>query len=176
MKCSAATALVVGLSLSAPQQPQEPSPPAGTIVFRNVDLFDGSRLVRRTNVLVRDGMIRAIGPETAIPASAQIVEGEGRTLLPGLIDAHTHLGLTHGEQFLQDALTFGVTTELEMWGSDASMALRNESASAAAATAGHGRDRDRADLRTAGTGITVPKGHPTQMGGPALPHSRPGRR
>lgn len=180
MKCFAATALVVGISLavsdfsdlsdlSAARQPPKPSASAGTIVFRNVAAFDGSRLVRRTNVVVRDGMIRAVGQKAVISASAQIIDGEGRTLLPGLIDAHTHLGTTYGEQFLQDALTFGVTTELEMWGSDASMALRNESASASGATAVRERGRGRADLRTARTGITVPKGHPAHMGGQAFP-------
>jgi imidazolonepropionase-like amidohydrolase len=171
MKCFAATALVVGLSLAqSALSGQSTLSPAGTIVFRNVAGFDGSRLVRRTTILVRDGIIRAVGPETVIPADAQIVEGEGRTLLPGLIDAHTHLGLMFGEQFLREALTFGVTTELEMWGAATSMALKNQSASAAdAATAGRGPGHERADLRTAGTGITVPKGHPTHMGGPAFP-------
>lgn len=155
------------------------------VAFRNVAVFDGSRLIRRTTVIVRDGMIRAIGPDIAIPPAAQVVEGEGKTLLPGLIDAHTHLGLTYGEQFLQDALIFGVTTELEMWGGATSFTLRNEqestaaSAASAAADASSGgnrdgsrsrdRSRDRADLRTAGTGVTAPKGHPTQMGGPAIP-------
>jgi imidazolonepropionase-like amidohydrolase len=195
MKCSVAIGPVVGLSLilsafsgvsgvsAVPgQPPREPSASpaaAGTIAFRNVAAFDGSRLVLRTNVVVRDGIIQAVGPDTAIPASAQIVEGEGRTLLPGLIDAHTHLGLKFGEQFLQEALIFGVTTELEMWGAATSMALKSQStststststsAAAASATAGAGNAIERADLRTAGTGVTVPKGHPTHMGGPPFP-------
>jgi imidazolonepropionase-like amidohydrolase len=137
------------------------------IVFRNVDVFDGSRLIRRTNVLVRDGMIRAVAPDIVIPSAAQIVDGKGKTLLPGLFDAHTHLGATHGEQFLRDALSFGVTTELEMWGSDPDLALRKKMAA--------GGFVETADFRTAGTGITVPKGHPTQMGGnPTFPTLGPG--
>ena len=77
-----------------------------------------------------------------------------------------HLGSTLGEQFLRDALNFGVTTELEMWGGEKSLALRNKIAA--------GDIKDVADLRTAGIGITVPRGHPTQMGGPPVPTLGPG--
>jgi imidazolonepropionase-like amidohydrolase len=135
------------------------------LVFRNVDVFDGSRLIRGTTVLVREGMVRAVGQDIEIPSTAEVIDGKGKTLLPGLIDAHVHLGVAQGEQFLRDALNFGVTTELEMWGSDASLALRNKVAAGV---------NDLADLRTAGTGITVPRGHPTQMGGPPVPTLGPG--
>ena len=155
----AATLSLCALSMSAQQ-------PNGTFAFRNVDVFDGSRMIRRTTVIVRDGMIRAVGTDLVIPPSANIIEGKGRTLLPGFFDAHTHLGVMNIEQFLRDALDFGVTTELEMWGSDASLALRNKKAI--------GGSLDSADLRTAGTGITVPHGHPTQMGGPDIPTLAPG--
>ena len=152
--------MLCALPRTAAQQTDKP------LVFRNVDVFDGSRLIRNTTVLVRDGMVRAVSPEVQIPSSAYIIDGKGKTLLPGLIDAHVHLGIALGEQFLRDALSFGVTTELEMWGSDASLALRNKVTSASI--------RDLADLRTAGTGITVPRGHGTQMGGPAFPTLGPG--
>jgi imidazolonepropionase-like amidohydrolase len=131
------------------------------LAFRNVDVFDGSKLIRKTTVVVRDGMIRAVGNDVPIPSGAQVIDGQGKTLLPGFFDAHVHLGIMNGEQFLSDALNFGVTTELEMWGSEQSLALRNKIASEGIT--------NLADLRTAGTGITVPKGHPTQMGGPAIP-------
>ncbi len=137
-----------------------------TLVFRNIDVFDGSRMIRHTNVLVRAGMIRAVGADVATPPAAQVIDGKGKTLLPGLFDSHTHLGITQGEQFLRDALDFGVTTELEMWGSDASLALRKKIADEELT--------DIADLRTAGVGITVPKGHPSQMGGPPFPVLGPG--
>ena len=141
-------------SVSA-QQAEKP------LVFRNVDVFDGSHLIRSTTVLVCDGMVRAIGEDIPIPSFAEVIDGKGKTLLPGLIDAHVHLGVSQGEQFLHDALNFGITTELEMWGSDASLALRNKITADGI--------KDAADLRTAGTGITVPRGHPTQMGGPPFP-------
>jgi imidazolonepropionase-like amidohydrolase len=164
MKSLVAVTIAAILSLCAFSMPVQPSGEA--LVFRNVDVFDGSRMIRRATVLVRDGMIRAVGSDIVIPPSTQIVEGKGKTLLPGLFDAHTHLGVMHGEQFLRDALGFGVTTELEMGGSDASLALRKKMAA--------GGFVDSADLRTAGIVITVPKGHPTQMDGPAFPTLGPG--
>jgi len=63
------------------------------VLFRNVRVFDGKsdRLTAPTSVLVRGNLIAAIGP-AAVPAApdATVVEGEGRTLMPGLIDAHWH--------------------------------------------------------------------------------------
>jgi imidazolonepropionase-like amidohydrolase len=62
------------------------------VLFRNVRVFDGKSdgLTAPTSVLVRGNRIAAIG--TAVPAApgATLVEGEGRTLMPGLIDAHWH--------------------------------------------------------------------------------------
>jgi imidazolonepropionase-like amidohydrolase len=164
MKSLVAITLAALLSLCAFSMPVQPSD--GAVAFRNVDIFDGSRLIRRTTVIVRDGMIRAVGSDIVIPPSAQIIEGKGKTLLPGFFDAHTHLGVRIAEAFLRDALTFGVTTELEMGGSETSLGLRNKIAS--------GETVDGADLRTAGIVVTVPKGHPTQMDGPAMPTLAPG--
>ncbi len=58
---------------------------------------------------VRDGVIVSVG-DTA-PAGVESIAGDGRTLLPGLIDAHTH---AFGDA-LERALVFGVTTELDMF-------------------------------------------------------------
>jgi imidazolonepropionase-like amidohydrolase len=64
-------------------------------LFRNVRIFDGKsdRLSAPTSVLVRGNRIAAIGPSAAAPG-ATIVEGQGRTLMPGLIDVHVHLTLS----------------------------------------------------------------------------------
>ena len=65
----------------------------GEVLFRNVRVFDGQsdRLTAPTSVLVRGNRIAAIGPAVvSATTGATIVEGEGRTLMPGLIDAHWH--------------------------------------------------------------------------------------
>jgi imidazolonepropionase-like amidohydrolase len=70
----------------------EPSTPE--VLFRDVRVFDGksASLSGRTAVLVRGNQIAAIGAGavTSIPA-ATIIDGGGRTLMPGLIDAHVHI-------------------------------------------------------------------------------------
>jgi imidazolonepropionase-like amidohydrolase len=160
---------LITLALAATLFPCALSVPArgsdATISFRGVDVFDGSRMLRRTTVIVRDGMIRAVGSDVAIPPSARIVDANGKTLLPGLFDAHTHLGVRIAAAFLSDASTFGVTTELEMGGSEVSLGLRKGIAS--------GESADGADLRTSGIVVTVPKGHPTEMDGPGFPTLAP---
>ncbi|WP_333567682.1 metal-dependent hydrolase family protein [Sphingorhabdus sp.] len=65
------------------------------ILFNNVRIFDGkgSVLSAPTAVRVKGKVIEVIGSEAknGLPANALIIEGNGRTLMPGLIDAHTHL-------------------------------------------------------------------------------------
>jgi imidazolonepropionase-like amidohydrolase len=87
LKSFVTTALVVLLAgAAAAQSPSE-------TIFRNVRLFDGKsdRLTAPTSVLVRGNRIAAIGLDAvAAGTGAVIVDGDGRTLMPGLIDAHWH--------------------------------------------------------------------------------------
>jgi imidazolonepropionase-like amidohydrolase len=64
----------------------------GDVLFRDVRVFDGvgPTLSGPTNVLVRGPLIEAIGPGVDAPG-ARVVEGRGRTLMPGLIDVHVHM-------------------------------------------------------------------------------------
>lgn len=67
---------------------------APEIVFRNVRVFDGrsAALSLPTDVLVRGNVIAAIGAGvSAARSDATILEAGGRTLMPGLIDAHVHV-------------------------------------------------------------------------------------
>jgi imidazolonepropionase-like amidohydrolase len=64
------------------------------VLFRDVRVFDGKSeaLSGRTDVLVRGNRIAAVGAgAVASSPSATIIDGGGRTLMPGLIDAHVHL-------------------------------------------------------------------------------------
>lgn len=44
-------------------------------------------------VLVRDGVIVAVGSDVAVPADVPVIEARGRWVLPGFIDAHSHIGV-----------------------------------------------------------------------------------
>lgn len=59
-------------------------------LFTNVRVFSNGVTSAPTSVLVRGNTIVTVGPATAA-AGATVIDGNGRTLMPGLIDAHTHL-------------------------------------------------------------------------------------
>ncbi|WP_297087501.1 amidohydrolase family protein [Thermoleptolyngbya sp. C42_A2020_037] len=75
-----------------------PNPGINRVVFQNVRVFDGTspRLSGPTNVLVIDNKIERIST-SPIPVPADLrtllINGEGKVLMPGLIDAHAHLFL-----------------------------------------------------------------------------------
>lgn len=115
-------------------------------LLRNVRLFDGESVTESANVLI-DGTRIAETDER--PADVEI-DGRGKTLLPGLIDAHTH---TFDGDLVQ-ALRFGVTTELDMFCLPGNLARQRRLAAE--------RD-DVADLRSSGVLATAPGGHPSQI-------------
>ena len=93
---------------------------AADILFRNVRLFDGTSptLSAPTSVLVSGNHIARIGRD--IPAAgATVVEGGGRTLMPGLIDAHVHM-------------TFGALDYAALLSPDLTPAKAEEAAAASA--------------------------------------------
>nr|WP_316790462.1 amidohydrolase family protein [Thermoleptolyngbya oregonensis] len=75
-----------------------PNPGINRVLFQNVRVFDGTspRLSGPTNVLVVDNKIERIST-SPIPVPADLrtllINGEGKVLMPGLIDAHVHLFL-----------------------------------------------------------------------------------
>jgi imidazolonepropionase-like amidohydrolase len=132
------------------------TPPESTdFVIQNVRVFDGERVVSEGRVWVHEGRIQAVGKDVHAPADVRSIDGTGETLLPGLIDAHTH---AFGDG-LKQALIFGVTTELDMF-TDHTLAAKIKQEQA------EGRDTDLADLRSAGTLVTAPHGHGTEYGLP----------
>lgn len=63
------------------------------LVLTNARVFDGKAESPRSGarVVVEDGRISAVGDAAALPLGAEVVDLGGRTLMPGLMDAHVHL-------------------------------------------------------------------------------------
>ncbi len=70
--------------------------PAGQVAFKNVRLFDADarKFVDDQTVLVENGLITAVGPAAKVKTKmqAQVIDGTGKTLVPGLWDSHMHFG------------------------------------------------------------------------------------
>ncbi|EKT78775.1 imidazolonepropionase-like amidohydrolase [Rhodococcus percolatus] len=119
-------------------------------VIRDVRVFDGEKVVERSTVHVRSGLIEAVTAEFDSTDEIEVVDGRGKTLLPGLIDSHTHAQ----PPSLKDALLFGVTTELDMFSCPEWMDGQRRDAA---------ERNDLADVRSASIGATVLGGHPSMM-------------
>jgi imidazolonepropionase-like amidohydrolase len=121
--------------------------PSSGLLIREARVFTGTETLPPASVLVRDGVIASLDAGDDPPEHVAVVDGRGRTVLPGLIDAHTHAFQGNLEQ----AIVFGVTTELDMLADPGEIfALRERAAEC----------HDMADVRSAGTGATVPGGYP----------------
>lgn len=85
------------------------APAEGELLFREVRVLDTARgtLGAPTDVLVRGNRIAGIGANARPSATAEVIEGRGRTLMPGLIDVHWHS-------------TFAALSQAEMTATDAS--------------------------------------------------------
>ncbi len=87
------------------------------IVGVNVIPMDEDRLLENQTVIIIDGLITEISnfDDVSIPDAAKRIEGNGRYLMPGLADLHTHL---RGQDQYVSYLAFGVTTVMHLGGSE----------------------------------------------------------
>jgi len=112
--------------------------PAAPVVFTGVRLFDAdaTRFVTDQTVVVDKGAIAAVGARAsvAVPAGAQVIDGRGKTLVPGLWDCHMHIG----DDFtgLQE-LSMGVTSVRDPGNDDVRTIDRRSRAAAGALLAPH---------------------------------------
>jgi len=84
--------------------------PTGAVAFTHVRAFlDGDHFAEDQTVIVDKGLIVAVGApgSTPVPPSAQVFDGAGKTLVPGLWDSHMHVGDDFTGPFL---LSLGITS------------------------------------------------------------------
>ncbi|HUY19327.1 MAG TPA: amidohydrolase family protein [Candidatus Binataceae bacterium] len=124
--------------------------PHTKFLIRGARLFDGDAVVEVGSVLVEGGKIVAVGERLESPSGTEIIDAQGMTLMPGLIDAHTHAM----PPSLEHAILFGVTTELDMFSCPEWMDDQRRQAATR---------NDLADVRSASVGATVLGGHPSMM-------------
>lgn len=121
---SAAAAVTFCLSVATPAGAADIT----AIVGVNVAPMDGERILSNHTVVIEGDRITAMGPrdETPAPDGADIIEGEGRYLIPGLAEMHGHLpsGGADAEDTLFLYVAGGVTLVRGMQGNEAQFALR----------------------------------------------------
>jgi len=83
-------------------------------IIRDVRVFDGHQFIEKVTVVLENDQIKQVwsdGQWSGQIDGGDVMDGDGYTLLPGLIDAHTH---TFQCSSLERALDFGVTTSIDM--------------------------------------------------------------
>jgi imidazolonepropionase-like amidohydrolase len=92
--------------VTAPTFGQAQKPASKTYVLKAARMFDGksAALLKPGLVVVTDGKIAGVGSSAAIPPGAEVIDLGDATLLPGFIDAHTHLTAMHSDDYKQNEL------------------------------------------------------------------------
>jgi imidazolonepropionase-like amidohydrolase len=146
--------------------------PDGAVILSGASVYLGDGRTLDDALLVIDGeRILAVAPRPGVdylvPASARVIDLKGKTILPGFLDLHTHLGADGcfagpmSEQRLRRELRAdlanGVTTVLDLGSTPWLQTQRNRSLS---------ESWDAPEILLAGPMITVPGGHPVAAEGP----------
>ena len=165
MMTSARVGLLLALCLAvtrcAAQEPEPVQPTPGLTAFTGARLVvgDGATVIENGTLLVRDGRIEVAGEGIEVPTDASVVDAAGKTIIPGLVNAHGHVNNVRGletdpsfytEEHVEHQLgryaRYGVTTVFSLGGGGpAGVAVRDR----------QGPDLDHARFYLAGPVITA---------------------
>lgn len=149
----------------------EPVAASGYLI-QNVNVFDGEQAAGVKDVRIFEGKIDSVAEGGSLSPSEgeEVIDGKGRTLLPGLVDAHAHfeshgepiwaVGLPNFDDIANAYLWAGVTTALIMQGGDDAVKLQRRAAAGQLA-APH--------LYLTGRRLTAPGGFPINLYEALLP-------
>jgi imidazolonepropionase-like amidohydrolase len=130
---TAGALLLIAFNLSATAPRPDEAPVANLVqAWVGARIIDGTGkpAIENATLVIRNGHIEAVGKRVKIPAGAERIDATGKTIIPGLINAHGHLNTeTQLGVYLRD----GITTVLSL-GGDKEFALRESCAKAAPGT------------------------------------------
>jgi imidazolonepropionase-like amidohydrolase len=129
-----------------------PEPKLNALLIKNVDIFDGIKLIKNQNIEIREGVIHKIANELSLDYT-NTIDAKGKTAIPGLIDAHTH---SFGNA-LTNSLNFGVSTHIDMFTPPSSLPAEIKNRT-------NGSQANQTDLFSSGMLATIAGGHGTQFG------------
>ena len=154
-----ALSLTVASCAGPELEPVEPTPGLTAFTGARLIIGTGDTVIENGTLLVRDGRIEAAGDAVDVPADARQVDVSGKTIIPGLVNAHGHVNDVRGlesdpsfytEEHVEDQLglyaRYGVTTVFSLGGGGpAGVSVRDR----------QGPDLDHARLYLAGPVITA---------------------
>jgi imidazolonepropionase-like amidohydrolase len=109
----------------------KPLPSRPTLITNATVLTAAGDRIEGGSVLMRDGRIAAVGRQLQAPAGAVVVDASGKWVTPGIIDAHSHLGVYASPEVdahsdgneITDPVTADVWAEHSIWPQDPQIPL-----------------------------------------------------
>lgn len=101
-------------------------PKTGSFAIKNVNLLseDGQRMIENQTILIEDGHISAVDSTLTFSSEILVLDGTGKYLIPGLIDAHVHLFQSRNDLLLY--IANGVTEIRELIGEEDHLEWKQE--------------------------------------------------
>jgi len=120
MKTTLCAAVLAACALTTVVPAQQPAASSGMVVFEGARVITGENEppIDHAVVIVEDGVFVEVGAagEVRRPSSARTVNVAGKTMIPGLVNAHVHLGYDRGETFAAENFTREhLVTQLERY-------------------------------------------------------------
>src|SRR5262245_14861879 len=96
---------------SVATRPQAQTRTEAVVAIRNATILTATKgTIRNGTIVLRSGKIAAVGANVTVPAGADVVDGTGKFVSPGIIDCHSHIAA--------DSINEGGTTVSSMTGTE----------------------------------------------------------
>ncbi|GAB3104394.1 amidohydrolase family protein [Aestuariicella hydrocarbonica] len=93
MKQYVKTIIAVSLTIASLGKASAQVPDPNITLITNINVFDGvnEKLIKNANIVITDNIITEVSTEPLMVAGGKVIDGGGRTMIPGMIDAHWHM-------------------------------------------------------------------------------------